>query len=96
MLESACKSQLFRETNSEMRIHEQNLMNKHRANLHSSKHLSDLELHVMRAITSLKGESLVQVLLQHGGLLDALEQSSVNSLLVDLALLRHGGLNQST
>ena len=60
------------------------------------KELLHLELHVMRTITSLKGESLVQVFLQHGGLLDALEQSSVHSLLIGLALLRHGGLDQST
>ena len=56
---------------------------------HSSMHL---ELHVMRTITSLEGESLVQVLLQHGNLLDALHQRSINSLLVGLALLRNDGL----
>ena len=51
-----------------------------------------LELHVMRTITSLEGESLVQVLLQHGNLLDALHQLSIHSLLVGLALLRNDGL----
>ena len=48
----------------------------------------------MRAVTSLESESLVQVLLEHGSLLDALEQSSVHSLLVGLALLRNGGLEK--
>ena len=52
-----------------------------------------LELHVMRTITSLEGESLVQVLLQHGNLLDALHQLSIHSLLVGLALLRNDGLH---
>ena len=53
-----------------------------------------LELHIMRTVTSLEGESLMEVLLEHGGLLDALEQGSVHSLLVGLALLRNGGLEK--
>ena len=52
----------------------------------------DLELHVMRTLTSLQSESLVEVLLQHGHLLDALHQLSIHSSLRGLALLRNLGL----
>ena len=68
-------------------------MNKQLSNLH--KYQSDLELHVMRTVTSLKSESLVQVLLQHRNLLDALHQLGIYSLLICLALLRNDGLMTS-
>ena len=55
-----------------------------------------LELHVMRAITSVESESLVKILLQHGHLLNTLHQSSIHSLLVSLTLLRDDGLQIST
>ena len=52
------------------------------------KGIRGLELHIMRTLTLAESESLVKVLLQHGDLLDALHQLSIDSLLVGLALLR--------
>ena len=51
-----------------------------------------LELHIMRTVTLAESELLVKVLLEHGDLLHALDEGSIHSLLVGLALLRDHGL----
>ena len=69
-----------------------NLKNKHNniSTIHNSS--SVLELHIVRTITSLQGESFMKVFLEHGNLFNALDQSSIDSFLVGLAFFRNGGL----
>lgn len=61
-------------------------------NLHNISYSWSLELHIMRTVTLAESELLVKVLLEHGDLLHALDEGSIHSLLVGLALLRDHGL----
>lgn len=61
-------------------------------NLHNISYSWYLELHIMRTVTLAESELLVKVLLEHGDLLHALDEGSIHSLLVGLALLRDHGL----